>query len=154
EVSNLDKVFFPSTGHTKGDVMRYYATVARMILPAITDRPLVMKRFPNGVRGKSFYQQRAPEHTPDSVRVETVSDVGYTAQQKLIGGDLATLLYLVQLGAISVDPWHSRQQSIRFADYTVLDLDPGPRAPFARVVDVALAVKAVLDRLGLHAVPK
>ena len=60
EVSNLDKVFFPSTRHTKGDVMRFYARMAPLLLPAIADRPLVMKRFPNGVRGKAFYQQRAP----------------------------------------------------------------------------------------------
>ena len=154
EVSSLDKVFFPSTKHTKGDVMRFYATVSRVLLPAIADRPLVMKRFPNGVRGEAFYQQRAPAHTPDSVRVEKVSDKGLTTQNKLIGGDLATLLYLVQLGAISVDPWHSRQQSIQFADYAIIDLDPGPRAPFGRVVEVAQAVKSVLDELGLHAVPK
>src|SRR5581483_11595160 len=72
----------------------------------------------------------------------------------LVGGDLATLLYLVQLGAISVDPWHSRVRSVQYADYSIIDLDPGPRAPFARVVDVAHVVKAVLDELGLYAVPK
>lgn len=154
EVSSLDKVFFPASRHTKGDVMRFYAAVSRVLLPAIADRPLVMKRFPNGVRGEAFYQQRAPAHTPKSVRVEKVSDKGLTTQSKLIGGDLATLLYLVQLGAISVDPWHSRQQSIQYADYAIIDLDPGPRAPFGRVVDVALAVKSVLDQLHLHAVPK
>src|SRR6478672_8377596 len=88
EVSSLDKVFFPSTKHTKGDIMRFYAAVSRVLLPAIADRPLVMKRFPNGVRGEAFYQQRAPAHTPDSVRVEKVSDKGYAAQDKLIGGDL------------------------------------------------------------------
>jgi bifunctional non-homologous end joining protein LigD len=75
-------------------------------------------------------------------------------EDKLIGGVLATLLYLVQLGAISVDPWHSRQQSVQFADYAIIDLDPGPRASFARVVEVAQAVKSVLDELHLHAVPK
>src|SRR5438045_1693164 len=74
--------------------------------------------------------------------------------KRLIGGDLATLLYVVQLGAISIDPWHSRVQSIQYADYSVIDLDPGPRAPFTRVVEVALAVKEVLDALGLRAVPK
>ena len=154
EVSNLDKVFFPSTRHTKGDVMRFYARIAPALLPAIADRPLVMKRFPNGVRGKAFYQQRAPANPPSSVRVESVSDEGLTTQPRLIGGDLATLLYVVQLGAISVDPWHSRVQSVQFADYTIVDLDPGPRAPFGRVIEVAHEVKRVLDELGLHAVPK
>lgn len=154
EVSNLDKVFFPATKHTKGDVMRYYASVSKALLPAIADRPLVMKRYPNGVRGEAFYQQRAPAHTPPSVRVEKVSDEGMKTQEKLIGGDLATLLYLVQLGAISVDPWHSRRQSIQYADYAIIDLDPGPRASFGRVVEVAQAVKDVLDHLHLRAVPK
>lgn len=154
EVSNLDKVFFPSTKHTKGDVMRFYARVAPLLLPAIADRPLVMKRFPNGVRGKAFYQQRAPADPPASVRVEPVSDEGLTTQTRLVGGDLATLLYLVQLGAISVDPWHSRVQSVKYADYAIVDLDPGPRAPFARVIEVAHAVKRTIDELGLHAVPK
>lgn len=154
EVSNLDKVFFPLTKHTKGDVMRFYARVAPSLLPAIADRALVMKRFPNGVRGKAFYQQKAPADPPPGVRVEPVSDEGLTTQNRLIGGDLTTLLYIVQLGAISVDPWHSRVQTVKFADYSIIDLDPGPRAPFRRVIEVAHAVKDVLDQLGLRAVPK
>src|SRR5205085_7316043 len=81
-------------------------------------------------------------------------DEGLATADRLVGGDLATLLYLVQLGAISVDPWHSRVQSVQNADYSIIDLDPGPRAPFTRVVEVALAVKEVLDDLGLRAVPK
>jgi bifunctional non-homologous end joining protein LigD len=154
EISNLGKIFYPATRTTKGDLMRYYALVSPQLLPAIADRPLVMKRYPNGVRGKSFYQQRAPEQVPAGVRTATVSDEGMTTQRKIIGGDLATLLYLVQLGAISIDPWHSRIGSIRYADYAIIDLDPGPRAPFSRVIEVALAVKESLDELGLHAVPK
>jgi bifunctional non-homologous end joining protein LigD len=154
EVSKLDKVFFPETGQTKGDLLRYYARISPVLLPAIIDRPLVMKRFPNGVTGKAFFQQRAPEDPPASVRVEPVADEGLTTQQRIIGGDLATLLYVAQLGAISIDPWQSRVGSVQFADYAVIDLDPGPRAKFARVVEVALAVKEVLDGLGLHAVPK
>jgi bifunctional non-homologous end joining protein LigD len=154
EVSNLDKVFFPKTKTTKGDVMRFYARVAPYLLPAIADRPLVMKRFPNGVRGKAFYQQRAPSDRPASVRVEPVSDDGLTTQERIIGGDFATLLYVIQLGAISIDPWHSRVQSVKHADYSIIDLDPGPRAQFRRVIEVAHVVKEVLDELGLHAVAK
>src|SRR5206468_5343371 len=154
EVSNLDKVFFPATKQTKGDVMRFYARMAPFLLPAIADRPLVMKRFPNGILGKAFYQQKAPENPPPGVRVAPVSDEGLTTQDRLIGGDLATLLYVVQLGAISVDPWHSRVQSVQFADYSIIDLDPGPRAPFSRVIEVARAVKDVLDTYQLHAIPK
>src|SRR5438270_10406809 len=100
EVSNLDKQFFPKRGYTKGDLMAYYASVSPYLLPAVVDRPLVMKRFPHGIGGQSFYQQRAPEDPPDPVRVEPVADEGLTTQERLIGGDLATLLYIVQLGAI------------------------------------------------------
>lgn len=154
EVTNLGKVYFPKSKHTKGDLMRYYTTMSPYLLPAMADRALVMKRFPNGVKGKAFYQQKAPDRTPDSVRVESVSDEGLETAKRLVGGDLATLLYLVQLGAISVDPWHSRVQSVKNADYAIIDLDPGPKARFGRVVEVALAVKETLDELGLHAVPK
>lgn len=154
EVSNLDKRFFPKPGYTKGDLMAYYASVSPLLLSAIADRPLVMKRFPNGVGGESFYQQRAPEDPPADVRVEPVADEGLETRRRLIGGDLSTLLYIVQLGAISVDPWHSRVQSVGDADYAIVDLDPGPRASFRRVVDVALWVGEELDRLGLHGLPK
>src|ERR1041384_6312206 len=78
EVSNLKKVFYPKSGHTKGDLMRYYARIAPYLLPAIADRPLVLKRFPNGVDGEAFYQQKAPSPAPRSVRVERVADEGFT----------------------------------------------------------------------------
>ena len=153
-VSNLGKVYFPGDGFTKGDVMRYYASVAPQILPVMTDRPLVLKRFPGGINGKSFYQQKAPDDTPASVRVEVIENEQGEKQRRVVGGDLATLLYLVQLGSISVDPWHGRVGGLEFADYSIIDLDPGPRAPFKRVVEVALWVKEALDDLGLSAVPK
>ncbi|MEJ7811761.1 MAG: DNA ligase D [Gemmatimonadaceae bacterium] len=153
EVSSLDKVYFPKDKYTKGDIMRYYARVAPAILPALADRPLVLKRMPEGVNGETFFQQKPPGSAPDAVRVaEIETDAGM--QERVIGGDVATLLYLVQLGCISMDPWHARVRSLESADYTVLDLDPGPRANFRRVVDVALAVRAELDALGLHAAPK
>ena len=154
DVSNLDKVFFPATKQTKGDLMRFYTRISPYLLPAMADRPLVMKRFPNGIEGKAFYQQKAPANPPSAVRVVPVSDEGLTTADRLIGGDLTTLLYLVQLGAISIDPWHSRVETVQFADYSIIDLDPGPRAPFARVVEVARAVKEVLDGYRLHAVAK
>ena len=153
-VSNLSKVYFPGDGFTKVDVMRYYATVAPQILPAMKDRPLVLKRFPGGINGKSFYQQKAPDDAPEAVRVETIENEQGEKQQRVIGGDLATLVYLVQLGSISVDPWHGRVAGLEYADYSIIDLDPGPRAPFKRVVEVALWVKKELDALGMTGVPK
>jgi bifunctional non-homologous end joining protein LigD len=151
KISNLDKVFFPKEKFTKGDVMRYYVRIADFILPTVQDRPLVLKRFPNGIDGESFYQQKASETTPPEVRVEEIITDSGDKQPRIIGGDLLTLLYTIQLGAISVDPWHSRVGSLDYADYTIIDLDPGPRANFARVIQVAHWAKEVIDSFGLNA---
>jgi bifunctional non-homologous end joining protein LigD len=154
KISNLDKVFFPKEKYTKGDVMRYYTRIEDFILPTIRDRPLVLKRFPNGIRGESFYQQNASETTPPEVRVEVIETAGGERQRRFVGGDLLTLLYTIQLGAISVDPWHSRVQSLEYADYTIIDLDPGSRANFARVLQIARWAKEVIDGFGLCAAVK
>jgi bifunctional non-homologous end joining protein LigD len=152
KLSSLDKVWFPGRagGFTKGDVLRHYVRVAPLILPVMADRPLVLKRFPDGINGEAFYQQKAPAKPPRGVRVETIDDADGDRVERLVGGSLATLLYQVQLGTISVDPWHARVQSLEFADYSVIDLDPGPRAKFDRVVEIATFVKEELDKLGLH----
>ena len=154
KVSNLDKVFFPKEKYTKGDVMKFYARIANFILPTMQDRPLVLKRFPNGIDSESFYQQKASETTPPEVRVEEIVTDNGDKQPRYIGGDLLTLLYTIQLGAISVDPWHSHVPSLEFADYTIIDLDPGPRANFQRVVQIARWAEEVIDSFGLHAALK
>jgi bifunctional non-homologous end joining protein LigD len=150
-VSSLGKIFFPRERFTKGDVMRYYARVEEFILPVMRDRPLVLKRYPNGIEGESFYQQKAPDRVPPGVRVETIQNERGERQRRLIGGDLATLLYTIQLGAISVDPWHSRVPKLEKADFTILDLDPGPKAPFSRVIEVAKLVHEEVEALNLTA---
>ena len=99
--------------------------------------------------GQAFFQQNAGE-TPDVVRTETIHTQGGSTNLRIVGGDLVTLLYTIQLGAISVDPWHSRVQSLDHADYSIIDLDPGPRATFDRVVEIARLAKEVMDSLGLH----
>jgi bifunctional non-homologous end joining protein LigD len=150
DVTSLGKVFFPRPKITKGDLMRYYAAMAPLILPLMRDRPLVLKRYPEGVRGESFYQQSAPERVPDAVRVEVLESDDGEEQRRFVGGDLATLLYTVQLGAISYDPWHSRIGRMEYADYTILDLDPGSGAGFRTVVRVARLVHEELERSGLR----
>jgi bifunctional non-homologous end joining protein LigD len=149
-VSSLDKLIFPDAGITKGDIMRYYALVSPFLLPLMKDRALSLKRFPNGVPGEFFFQQKAPSHTPPSVRVETIESKAGELQERLIGGSLATLLYCTQLGAFEVNPWNARVTSLVSPDFTVIDLDPGPRTPFARVVETARWVKEALDAVGLH----
>lgn len=153
EVSHLEKVFFPDIGATKGDVMRYYARVANFILPTIADRPLVLKRTPDGVNGELFFQQNAHDDVPAGVRVENVAGEG-KEQRRFVGGDLPTLLHLVQLGCISADPWMSRIGSLDDPDYAIIDLDPGPGASFKLVVRVALWIRDTLDDMGLRSVAK
>jgi bifunctional non-homologous end joining protein LigD len=153
KVGNLDKVFWPASGLTKGDLLRYYAAVAHVLLPVLDDRPLVMKRLPNGVRGKSFYQQRAPDEVPAGVRVETLA--GDTdVPSRLIGGSLISLLYMAQLAAISQDPWFSRVSSLACPDFVALDLDPMPGVTFEQVLDVARWVHEELEALGVPGFPK
>ena len=135
-VGNLHKVFWPEPGLTKGDLLRYYLRVASYLLPVVAGRPLVMKRFPNGVDGKSFYQPAD-------------SEVPY-----LIGGQLQTLIYMAQLAVISQDPWFSTLDRITEADMTALDLDPMPDAPFTRVLDVARWLHDELERLGVPSFAK
>ncbi len=158
-VTNLHKIFWPESKLTKGDLLRYYAGVAQLILPAITDRPLVMKRFPNGVGGMAFYQQRSrQEKPPEGVRIETLPDeldpISEADARRFIGGSLITLLYMTQIAAISQDPWFSRVQSPLDADYVAIDLDPGEGTPFPRVLDVARWVHDELEALRVPAVPK
>ena len=158
-VTNLSKLFWPKLKLTKGDLLRYYARVSPYILPVIADRPLVMKRFPNGVDGPAFYQQRSrQEKPPSAVRIETVPNeldpILEPDARRFVGGSLITLLYMTQLAAISQDPWFSRIQSPLEADYVALDLDPTDNTPFARVLDVARWVRDELASLKVPGVPK
>ena len=138
---------------TKGDLLRYYLRVAPYILPVVADRPLVMKRFPNGVTGQAFYQQRAPDQVPAGVRVEVLPD-DTDVPSRLVGGSLKTLLYMAQLAVISQDPWFSRVQSPAIADFVAIDLDPPEASPFAQVLDVARWVRDELAVLGAPSFPK
>lgn len=151
EITNLHKVFWPSLKLTKGDLFRYYTQVAPCILPVLADRPLVMKRFPNGIEAKPFYQHRA-DKVPPGVRSEPVASDDRRPQ--LIGGSLHTLLYTCQLAAISQDPWFSRVQSPDTPDHIALDLDPSDDVPFTQVLDVARWIHDELEALGVFALPK
>jgi bifunctional non-homologous end joining protein LigD len=150
-VTNLNKVFWPTQAITKGELFRYYARIAPFILPAVADRPLVMKRMPNGIAGEPFYQHRAPD-PPANIRVETVEAAERRPQ--IVGGSLVTLLYMTQLAAISQDPWFSRVATPQAADHAALDLDPMPGVPFARVLDVARWIRDELLTLGAEGFPK
>ena len=152
-VSSLDKPYFPQDGVTKGDVMRHYARVAPVLLPLLADRPLALKRYPNGIAGKSFFQQNPGDGVPNGVRTAMV-DTEDGAAARLVGGDLLTLLHCVQLGAIAIHPWHSRLDALDAPDYCLLDLDPGTEAGLAGAVRVARILGAQLRRWRLRAAIK
>ncbi len=153
EVTNLRKVFWPGPKLTKGDLLRYYSRIAHVLLPVVADRPLVMKRLPNGITAKAFYQQRAPSPVPAGVRVEVVE--GDTeVPSRVVGGTLKTLLYMAQLASISQDPWFSRVGSPESVDHVAIDLDPADGVPFRAVLDVARWVRDELEALGARGYPK
>lgn len=154
QITHPHKVLFPESGVTKGELMRYYTRVAPLVLPLLRGRPLSLKRYPEGIDAEFFFQQKAPSNPPRGVRVETVEGERGDDQERLIGGTLVTLLYCVQLGAFECNPWHARIPSLANPDYAVIDLDPGPRAPFERVVETALWVHEALDARGLHGLAK
>ena len=153
ELGNLKKVLWPELGITKGELLRYYATIAPQLLPIVRDRPLVMRRFPDGIARAAFYQHRAPDDVPPGVRAAPVpgdTDV----PSRLVGGSLTTLLYMAQLAVLSQDPYFSRLQSVATMDFAAIDLDPMDGAPFSRVLDVARWVRDELEGLGVTAYPK
>ena len=151
QLSSLDKVYFPESGVTKGDVMRYYAAVSPFLLPLLKDRPLVLKRYPDGIDGPSFFQQNASAKMPRAARTATVAAVASGRARRLIGGDMATVLYTVQIGTIAVHPWQSRIRTHQYPDSSTIDLDPGDDVPFSEVVALARKIGVELDKMGLVA---
>ncbi len=153
-VTNLDKVFWPDEQITKGDLLTYYFNVADVILPYLRDRPLTLKRFPNGVKAKSFFQKQAPHWTPPWVELCAIEPEDTEIDETVMVNKLADLLFVVNLGCIEMHPLHSRCERYDLPDYLVVDLDPMPPASFADAAAVAHHVKAALDVLELDAYPK
>ncbi|HET7342285.1 MAG TPA: DNA ligase D, partial [Methylomirabilota bacterium] len=153
-ITNARKVFWPDEGYTKGDLVAYYETVAPWLLPYLADRPLVLTRYPDGIRGKSFFQKDAPTWAPDWVRTERIRARGVDRDiDYFVVTDAESLRYVVNTGTIPLHLWASRVGSLERPDWLVLDLDP-KGAPFADVVDVALALRGILERLQLPSVVK
>ena len=154
-LSNLNKVFWPEEGYTKGDLVAYYYNAAEYILPYLAGRPLTMKRMPNGISGQFFYEKNAPPNTPDWMRrcpVES-EDARSKVIDYLMVDDTAGLLFMANLGCIEFHPLHSRCDSYEYPDYAFFDLDPFD-VEFEDVLAVARHVKAAVDVLGLEAYAK
>jgi bifunctional non-homologous end joining protein LigD len=153
-VTNPDKVFFPRTGHTKLDLVRYYLAVADGALRGVAGRPMALKRFVNGAEGEAFFQKRAPESRPDWIEtVELSFPSGRTAHEVVVR-DAAQLAWVVNLGCIDLNPHPVRAEDLDHPDELRVDLDPVRGVPWPQVLDVALVTREVLEDFGLAAWPK
>jgi bifunctional non-homologous end joining protein LigD len=155
KLTNLNKVFYPGEGITKRDVINYYDAVAALILPHLRDRPLSLKRYPNGINEPYFFQKDAEGKVPDWVRLEPIfSDHNQDKIHYIICNDRATLIYLANLASIDQNPWMSRLGSLDHPDFALIDLDPTEGCPYSQIVEAAQLVKKTLDSVGLAGYPK
>jgi bifunctional non-homologous end joining protein LigD len=152
--TNLNKVYYPDDGCTKRDVLNYYAAIDSLILPHLKDRPLSLKRYPNGIQQEYFFQKNVREAFAPWLRTELIeSEHNHGPIKYVFTDDRASLLYLVNLGCIDHNPWMSRSQSLDNPDFVLIDLDP-QECPFDMIVDAALLVHEVLEQIGLQGYPK
>jgi bifunctional non-homologous end joining protein LigD len=149
-LTHLNKIYFPESGIRKRDLLAYYYRIGPVMLPFLKDRPMVLRRYPNGIQEKAFFQKEAPESVADWVERATVAseerggDMPY-----LMANNLASLIYLTNLGCIDHNPWSSRSKSQDLPDYVFFDLDPTPGTPFATVLKIARTIYAILHSIKL-----
>ena len=148
-ISNPRKVYWPEQGFTKQDLVSYYDRMASWLLPYLKDRPLHMYRWPDGIRGKNFYQKQLPEGSPDWIDTTNVAREGAEPAFYAVCNDRRTLLTLVNLGSIDLHPWLSHRGSLESPDWAILDLDP-KEAPFSDVVKIARALGRLLRGIGIE----
>jgi bifunctional non-homologous end joining protein LigD len=160
EWKNLDKVFFPKDGITKGDLIDYYRAVSEAVVPHLRDRAFTMKRYPDGIARGHFFQKDAPDHMPEWIP-RAMLDAGGHGRDKGKGpigyavvNDEPSLLWMIAMGCIDLHVWYSRVPHAEQPDYVLFDLDPAPDVGFAEVVRVTLLIKTLLDALGLRGYPK
>jgi bifunctional non-homologous end joining protein LigD len=155
KLANPDKVLYPQAGFSKRDLVAWCRAIAPVLLPHLRDRPLTLKRYPDGVEGRSFYEKQAPRHRP--AWVETVAVYSRHGRREIdyvLCQDLPTLVWLANLAALELHPSLATADAIERPTALVFDLDPGPPATIAECCEVALALRGVLEQLGLRALPK
>lgn len=149
QLSNLYKIFWPKEGFTKGDVIEYYKKIAPIILPYLKNRPLSLKRNPNGIIDDGFYQKDAGENAPSWIKkIDIHSASNNKTIHYIMCNDLPSLLYIANLGCIEMNPWFSTANKIDKPDYMVIDIDPSANNTFDQVIETALMVKSILDSAG------
>ncbi|HUP44500.1 MAG TPA: non-homologous end-joining DNA ligase [Thermoanaerobaculia bacterium] len=147
-LTNLKKLFWQKLKLTKRDLLQYYADVSPWLLPHVHDRAMVMKRYPNGAEGDFFYMKRAPSPRPDWIEICEIPHNEGIVNFPIVQ-DLPSLLWLINLGCIDLNPWYARCDDTDRPDFLHFDLDPGPGAGFAKIREVALRVRDVLHSLGI-----
>ncbi|MEO8259115.1 MAG: non-homologous end-joining DNA ligase [Acidobacteriota bacterium] len=153
-LTNLRKVFWSALHLTKGDLLQYYADVADVLLPHLRNRAMVMKRYPHGADGSFFFMKRAPSPRPAWIRTCSIDhDSGNIIDFPVID-DRAALMWVINLGCIDLNQWYARCDDVDRPDYVHFDLDPGPGAPFERVLETALVVREALDALAMPSLVK
>jgi bifunctional non-homologous end joining protein LigD len=152
-LTNLKKIFWKKLKLTKRDLLQYYADISPWLLPHLVDRAMVMKRYPNGAEGEFFYMKRAPEPRPEWIEICAIPHSEGPVNFPMVQ-DLPSLMWLINLGCIDLNPWYARCDDYDRPDFLHFDLDPGPGANFDRVREVALRLHEVLDRLSMPSYPK
>jgi bifunctional non-homologous end joining protein LigD len=154
-LSNLDKVLYPSTGFTKGQVIDYYARIAPALIPHLAGRPVTMKRYPDGVDSEYFYEKNAPKHRPEWVKTSPIwSRHNRRHINYLLVEDLPTLTWLANLASLEIHPSLAKAEDINCPTMMVFDLDPGPPANIVQCAEVGLWLREIFDHWGLESFPK
>ena len=149
KLTNLQKLFWPELGITKRDLIQYYADVAPVLLPHLTDRAMVMKRYPNGAAGDFFFMKRAPAPRPAWIEICNIEHSSGNIIDFPMIQDLASLLWVINLGCIDLNQWYARCDDVDRPDYVHFDLDPVPGASFENVVEAALMIRTALESLKI-----
>ncbi|MGH9968703.1 MAG: non-homologous end-joining DNA ligase [Pyrinomonadaceae bacterium] len=149
KLTNLGKLFWPELGITKRDLIQYYADVAPALLPHLTDRAMVMKRYPNGAAGEFFFMKRAPEPRPDWIEICSIEHSSGNIIDFPMIQDVPSLLWVINLGCIDLNQWYARCDDVDRPDYVHFDLDPVPGASFEKVVEAALLIREALESLKI-----
>ena len=151
--TNLNKIYYPEDAIAKREVINYYAAVADLLLPHLADRPLSLRRYPDGIGQPGFFQKNAAEGFPAWIRTATLLAESHEQREQIIGGERADLLYLANLGCIDQNPWMSRLETLDHPDFILIDLDPHECA-YAKIIEAALLIRRKLDLLELTGYPK
>jgi bifunctional non-homologous end joining protein LigD len=153
-LTNLNKVFFPRGGLTKRDLLQYYADVAPVLLPHLRDRAMVMKRYPNGIRGKWFFMKHAPSPRPAWIETCEIMHKSRNLIAFPVVQDLSSLLWTINLGCIDLNPWYARCDDTNRPDFLNFDLDPARGATFDEVRETAIVVRDALEEVGMRPLVK